>query len=370
MDDLTLDEAVEILDKQPDVVYKLDPEGIITYINPAIKQFGYEPQELTGKHIRVLIHPDDFEKVTRKTYLGKKAPGTQVVDERRTGERMTTNLEVRILPKNELPKLVEITAEVNACGHYTNGARKGNLKGTIGTIRDVSKRKKEEEKKYVRRRTESLTHLARGVAHDINNIIAAINGNLGLLNTGDNLTDDQRDKIKAAQEAVSVASDLTSKLKLFSEGKPSEKKNIDVYKIAEKALGLVQQEGIEKIIDFPPNVFYAFISKSDFEEIMLNLVTNAADAIEDKGFIKIGAAYVNDQVYISVEDNGSGMSNEVRIHAFEPAFTTKPRTGKRGQGLGLGIVYSLVKNENNGEIDLDSVEGKGTKFHIYLLKGK
>jgi len=140
----------------PDIVYSLDKHGIFTFINDAIKQFGYTPSDLMGKHFSEILHPDEVEKVSSahvlKKFAGKKTGDTEspkLFDERRTGDRKTSNLEVRFLSRMAGTKtgLVGTTTEINSSGLYDKSTEEKNkmFLGTIGVIRDITEYKKVKE---------------------------------------------------------------------------------------------------------------------------------------------------------------------------------------------------------------------------------
>ncbi len=151
-----------ILHALPDIVYKIDQDGRFTFVNDSVRILGYKPQELVGKHFSTIIHPDDVEIVSRfivlPKYSGKvtgdeKAP--KLFDERRSGERKTTNLEIRLLPKgqkqvennaDEVDGSLTIITDVAAEGYYDRDTDGRQFLGTIGIIRDISKRKRLEER--------------------------------------------------------------------------------------------------------------------------------------------------------------------------------------------------------------------------------
>lgn len=153
----------QLVQTMPDIVYTIDTEGTFTFMNEAIRSLGYEPEQLIGKHFGVLIHPDDIGYVSRARvllkYKGKAVDGKdrpKLFDERRTGERKTTGLEIRLV-KNKTGELVSgniewlskesVFIEVNASGHYNKDidSQDKKLLGTIGIIRDITTRKQTED---------------------------------------------------------------------------------------------------------------------------------------------------------------------------------------------------------------------------------
>lgn len=140
----------------PDIVYTIDQDGIFTFVSDYITQLGYQPEELIGKHFSVILHGEDLDRVSRssvlKQYVGKTTGdkgAPRLFDERRTRMRKTSNLEVRLLPKDQegtRDVLIDVVTEVSASGFYSRDVKVGDKKfmGTIGVIRDITERKKQE----------------------------------------------------------------------------------------------------------------------------------------------------------------------------------------------------------------------------------
>ncbi len=157
------EQYLNILQYLPDIVYKIDPRGNFTFVNNSVRMLGYKPEELIGQHFSKIIHPDDVKLFARqyvlKKYKGKDTSDEtppKLFDERRTGQRKTTNLSIRLIP-NKRKRIKEdrgeITAEViafgdvSSTGHYATHIQEKNKKflGTLGIIRDISERKRAEQ---------------------------------------------------------------------------------------------------------------------------------------------------------------------------------------------------------------------------------
>ncbi len=157
----------------PDIVYVLNNDGVFTFVNDSIKNLGYKPEELIGKHFTEILHPDDVEKVSSQSVLpklrGKKLGFRQqpkLFDERRTGDRKTTNLELRLVSKKAETKtgLMETVTSVAASGLYDRDVTEPGKTylGTIGIIRDITElKKKEEELKATQEKVEYLEQFLR-----------------------------------------------------------------------------------------------------------------------------------------------------------------------------------------------------------------
>ena len=238
---------------------------------------------------------------------------------------------------------------------------------------------------------DSLGTLAGGIAHDFNNILAGIMGYIDILSLeSDGFTETQKEYLKNAEIGCNRAADLISKFQALSRGSVSEKTSVDIYGVAQKIFDSMDVNTgriIEKRLDLKPGEFYVLVNPSELNQVFLNLGTNAVQALESRdikqeNYIRITAidykSGIQDRtrlpegeyIHILFEDNGIGMSGEVRRKAFNPLFTTKEKCNEKGQGLGMAIVYNIVTRIHNGHIEIESEEGKGTIIHIYLTKGQ
>ena len=245
-----------------------------------------------------------------------------------------------------------------------------------------------EEQLQIRQRMDSLGTLAGGIAHDFNNILIAIMGNIDLLRMNtDNLAPNQLKYIETALQSTQRAATLIKEIQSLSKTTVPEKTSVDIYEVAEDVFDILRvttDRLIEKVIAFKPYQFYVNANADQLHQVFLNLGTNSVSAIEEKGikqgdFIRISAedytVIKNDitglpegeYVHISFEDSGLGMSDEVKRNAFHPLYTTR-RGSHKGQGLGLAMVYNIITRYHEGHIDIETAEGNGAIFHIYLLK--
>jgi len=381
-------DALEIVKYFPDIVYHIDRNGKFIFINDAVKQLGYKPEELIGKHFRELIHPDDIGRVSRSYVLprfkGEKtgdenAPG--LFDERRTRERGTRNLEVRLVHKDyhTSPGLVEIVSDISASGHFVPSVtHEGKeFRGTIGVIRDITGKKRIEEQYHLMQRMAFFGVLAGGIRHDLNNILSSVNGYLQLaMEEKDELV--LKRYLNEADNGLKRLSDFVGTFKTLSEGRELKRNDIDLYDAARNTFDLfAEYENVDKIIDLNPGEVYVFAVKSDIEEILLNLTKNSLES--DADLIRVAAKdYIaghydrrllleGEYVDITFEDNGKGMSIDVRKRAFDPYFSTKIQPTEKSHGLGLTMVFLAVLR-NQGYIEIDPAVAEGTRLHLYLPK--
>jgi PAS domain S-box-containing protein len=258
----------------------------------------------------------------------------------------------------------------------------------IISIMDITDRRKAEEDKQLltdqlqqAMKMEAVGRLAGGVAHDFNNLLTGIIGNISLILMHMNPDDPLVGTLTEVNRAAESAAALTRQLLAFSRKQIIEPRVInlnDTLSVMRKMLVRLIGEDIEFITIPGEGLGAVKIDPGQFEQILVNLTLNARDALPGGGKVVIETANVEldkdycdlhgcsnpgPYVMLSVCDNGHGMSAEVKEHLFEPFFTTK-EIG-RGTGLGLATIYGIVK-QADGIIEIDSDEGRGTTFRIYL----
>ncbi|HHO77153.1 MAG TPA: PAS domain S-box protein [Deltaproteobacteria bacterium] len=256
--------------------------------------------------------------------------------------------------------------------------------GVVFTAVDISEKKNMEIQLVHAQKMETIGELAGGVAHDFNNILTGISGNLAMLKrTSDRAR--QLTYIETLEHISERARDLIQQLLVFTkrnEGKPI---NISVQQVFNEVLNMARKSIPKNImIDFPDfeKDYLVYMDHTQLTQVLLNLIVNAKDAIDDKqnGLISVDVQaisvdrntrrrYLLDSLgkYIKVDiiDNGCGMSNDILSKIFDPFFTTKEKGPNKGIGLGLSITYTIVKN-SGGSIQVQSEPGKGSRFSILL----
>jgi hemerythrin-like metal-binding protein/PAS domain S-box-containing protein len=245
----------------------------------------------------------------------------------------------------------------------------------------------------------AIGQLAAGVAHEINNPVGFVNSNLGSLKTYVNqllnvigayengnpeeiaaarktadlefLREDLPSLVAESQEGLSRVTKIVQDLKDFSHVDQAEHQRADLNAAIESTLNVVwneikyKAEVIRELGDIPA----VECVPAQINQVFMNLLVNAAQAIEQQGKITVRSGSENQQVWFEIEDTGKGMTEEVRNRIFEPFFTTKP-VGK-GTGLGLSISYDIIVKKHGGCLDVRSTPGKGTCFRIWLpIDGK
>jgi len=264
--------------------------------------------------------------------------------------------------------------------------------GAIITLIDNTEERRLEEQLRIRQGIDAIGALAEGFAHDYNNLLAAINGGFQLISIeSERLSDVQKRHVDDGLAACKKAVALTSQISNISKSEKDfyRKKDVELYETASKVfdlLGETTDRIIEKRNELEEGKYFVR-ADSGLQQILTNLGTNAVWAIEQRGakegdYVRIRAEEYKvkgkdttglpdgDYVHIFFEDNGIGMTEEVRKRAFEYLFTTKKRSSQKGQGLGLTTVYNTVTKHYEGHISIETEEGKGTTYHIYLPKAK
>jgi two-component system cell cycle sensor histidine kinase/response regulator CckA len=246
---------------------------------------------------------------------------------------------------------------------------------------DVTEKRALEEQFRQAQKMEAVGRLAGGVAHDFNNLLMVISGYAEVILTRLEADHSLTEKARAIQQAADRATTLTRQLLAFSRKQLLELKVVDVNVIVsdmERLLRPLIGENVQLIARLAPEAGYTRADAGQLEQVLMNLVVNAKDAMPNGGTLTIqtqavvfdhshrrGQTFIRpgNYVLLSVSDTGMGMDRETQSRIFEPFFTTKEK-GK-GTGLGLSTVYGIVK-QSGGYVLVQSEKGRGSTFHIYL----
>jgi PAS domain S-box-containing protein len=339
------------------------PEETYLWSDEVYRIFGLikEALEPTRGSFLAAVHPDDRERVEA------------AMDRIRATGRLY-EVEHRIVRPDGAVRYVREHADciVNAAGKITR---------MIGTVQDITDYKQLEEQFLQAQKLESLGRLAGGVAHDFNNLLTVINGYSELafqtLKEGDPLHESITEIRKAGESAAA----LTRQLLVFSRKQRVQAQQINLNSVVADARKMLQRlvgEDIRLSIRCDPTLGTTVADPGHVQQVIMNLVVNARDAMPNGGTIFLETANVDlddeyeerhpgvkpgSYVMLAVSDTGIGMTEEVKRRIFEPFFTTKPRG--MGTGLGLATVYGIVK-QSGGWIWVYSEPGKGTTFKTYL----
>jgi two-component system, cell cycle sensor histidine kinase and response regulator CckA len=289
-------------------------------------------------------------------------------DDRREFEALVEQVRSSPDPFRHTYRLIGPSGEVRhleAHGEVEEGA--GTPRRAYGATQDISELKRSQEQLERAQRLESVGQLAGGVAHDFNNLLAVI------LNNAECLAEEVRDeavgmRIREIDAAARSAAELTRHLLLFSRRHPSELRTIDLAAAVRDAEALLRRtigDHVQLTVDAPADLPPVRLGAGQVEQVLVNLVVNARDALPDGGTISVTVERCPNVPVLTlrVADDGVGMSKEVAEQAFDPFFTTKPRD--QGTGLGLAAVYGIA-GRAGGHVEIESGPGSGTAVTVYL----
>ncbi|MGQ9699417.1 MAG: PAS domain S-box protein, partial [Armatimonadota bacterium] len=345
-----------------DAIVITDADANIQYVNPAFERMtGYSLEEVRGKTPRILKsgkHGPEFYKDMWDTIIRGEVWTGRITNRRKDG-----------------------SLYLERCTISSVRDQSGNVLNYVAVKRDITERVALEEKLRQSQKMEAVGRLAGGVAHDFNNLLTAISGYSDLLARKMDPDDPLCGYVREIRKAADRASSLTNQLLAFSRRQVMQPKiinlNTTVADMAQMLRRLIG-EHIELKTVFGENLWCVKADPSHMEQVVMNLVVNARDAMPDGGRLIIETAnvYLDKEyaqhhqpvqpgryVMLAISDTGCGMDAETLAHAFEPFYTTKEK-GK-GTGLGLATVYGIVK-QSGGYIWVYSEPGKGTTFRVYL----
>lgn len=348
-----------LFEESKDGIFISTPDGKILDVNPALVEiYGYSSKEELIKTPveRLYLDPQEREEYRKK--LEK--------------DGFVKDYELRGVRKDGAPIILLETSSVER-------DEKGNITAYRGIIRDVTAQKKMEEQLIQSAKMEAIGRLAGGIAHDFNNILTVISGNAEILLMKTPPDSPDFNRIKQIVESSKRASELTKQLLTISKRGIFEPVVINLNDIIGDLKDIFKRL-IGEDIDFEcilePNLKNIKADRTQIEQILMNMVVNAKDAMPKGGklTIKTENRYLDEDycriypelkpgyyVLLSIIDTGVGIPPENIPRLFEPFFTTKPD----GTGLGLSTVYGIVKSLN-GNITVYSELGKGTKFNVYI----
>ena len=343
-------------------------DGMFKFCNPKTTAItGYSLKELYSIPFAEIIHPDDREMVVERHHKRLK------------GEDVPHVYKFRMISKEGKVVWVEINAVLITWESEP---------ATLNFISDITERKSTEEalresEEQLRQaqKLESVGRLAGGIAHDFNNLLTTIIGYSELISMEQDLTDTTREGIREIKSSAERAATLTQQLLAFSRKQVLQPQVIDLNRLITrlgKMLRRLVSEDIDITTKLDSNLGKIKADPGQVEQVIMNLVVNARDAMPEGGTITIETQglYLDegyhqhhpevtpgDYILLAVSDTGHGMDEKTRKHIFEPFFTTK-EVGK-GTGLGLSTVYGIVK-QSGGYIWVYSEPEQGTTFKIYL----
>jgi len=343
------------------------PDGRYLRVNHAFSELvGYTEAELLAAAPAALSHPDE-----------RDADGV-IVRELLAGTRSVDQREKRYVHKlgHVVWALVSMSVIRDPEGH----PRYLSLQA-----QDTTARKELEAQLRQAQKMEAVGRLAGGVAHDFNNLLTVMTGRSGILQQRLSPDDPCRRHVDLIQDATERAARLTRQLLALSRKQTLQPSDLNLNEILAQMRDMLQRligEDIELVVAPGEGLGRIRADPSQIEQVILNLAVNARDAMPDGGRLLLETANAElaeafarhhpgsragAHVRLAVTDTGVGMAAQVQAHLFEPFFTTKP--SGRGTGLGLAMVYSIVK-QSGGYIAVESQPGRGAAFTIYLPRSE
>ena len=361
---------VNLVDSVDGIVWEADAATLaFTYVSKqAVRLLGYPVQEWYGEGFWLRhLHPEDRERIHALTLAG-------------TAKGEDHALEYRFLARDGrilwVRDLVTVVSD------------QGRPRWRRGIMVDITGKKEEEKEKgrledqlRQAQKLEAIGRLAGGVAHDFNNKLLVILGYAELMQNTAIAPEKMRAYLSQITKAASQSRDITQQLLAFSRKEtilPQVLDLNDLVRSAHKGLGRLIREDIRFEIDLAEHLWPVHMDPGQADQVIMNLIVNARDAMENGGRLLVATANVRlDEAFVSrypdmttgeyvqltVSDTGCGMSPETRQHIFEPFYTTK-ETGK-GTGLGLATVYGIV-TQNRGLVLVESELGSGATFRVVL----
>ncbi len=353
-----------LLHSSADAIVICDTEQRTTYVSPVFTDlFGWSLEDIKGHPIPFI--PDSEMETSRSMIkdvieMGTTRHGYETKRFTRDGQTIDVSISISRYEDHE-----------------------GNSAGILQILRDISDRKKIETQLQFAQRMEAIGTLAGGLAHDFNNLMMGILGNISIMMLDTPTSNPHFEKLQKIEKLIQSGSKLTSQLLGYARKGKFELKAIDLNQIVQDSAEIFNRtrKEIEIHLDFSSTKNLVEVDRSQIEQVLFNLFINAADAMPDGGDLWLNTAIVTHSeigqkpyklepgsyAVLQVTDTGHGMDTETRNRVFDPFFTTKEMG--RGTGLGLASAYGIVK-AHAGYIDVASEVGHGATFTIYLPVSK
>jgi len=353
-------ELQTMIDSSPAMIFYKDKNKRYIRVNKAFSEFtGLPIKKIIGKRDKELFEEKSHFLQDDSADLKEIRNGKPVLNKE---ESFQTKNGIRVLLVNKIPyKDID-----------------GKTEGVIGFALDITDRRRLEEERSKASKLESLGLLAGGMAHDFNNILTAILGNISLGEALVNKDDEIYRRLKEAENACLKAKDLTQQLLTFSKGGAPIKKSTSIADlIKESAWFSLGGSNIRCEFDIADDLWYVDVDEVQITHVINNMVLNAKQAMEGGGKIKLTAenhiSRSSDKVplkagkYIRlcIEDQGHGIAEEHLSKIFDPYFTTRAQAS----GLGITTAWSIIK-KHGGYLSVESRQDVGTRFEIYLPAAK
>lgn len=361
-----------IVDSSQDAILSKTLDGIITSFNQAASRlYGYRPDEVIGKSVEVLLPPDlkgEFRAVMDQIQQGRAVPHYDTIRRRKDGSLVNVSLTIsptrghdgRLIGASAIARDItdRIASEEELCKY------RDHLEELVRDRTEALRRSLEELRRT--ERLASIGTLAAGIAHEINNPINAIlmTAQYGV-DYGEDL--DPRTAYRSIIEQAERCGRIVKGILQFARHERLQKTRCDVNDVVRQAALLAKtymaSPGLTLDFDLAPDLPELLLSRTEFEQVIVNLVKNAIEAAHGRVSLRIGTCRDEAAVLITVADDGPGMQPETASQVFDPFFSTRQHRG--GTGLGLSICHRIVA-DHAGTIAVQSRPGEGTTFLIRL----
>lgn len=333
-----------LLETANDVIYTLNNDGIITYVNKKIEEWGYKKDELIGNSFLTILSNRHQGERFRKTVTEgvRQTYEVEVID--KSGDRKYAALSISPLRSNE-GKIVEV----------------------LGIAKDITSQKLLEQQVIQAEKMSAIGQLAAGIAHEINNPLGGILNCLYNLRKKRLSPEREEEYIKSMEDGIHRVQRTVDQLLDFSQQHEPKLTSVDINNLVEGVLSLInyaiKKNGIKLKKEFAASLPQLMADQHKMGQVVMNILLNAVQAIKGKGQIRVKTFKENGWCCIEVMDNGNGIPPDILPRIFDPFFTTKD-VGK-GTGLGLAVSRGIVEI-HSGRIDVKSELGKGTTFTVKL----
>ena len=330
-------------------------DGMPVYVNRTLCDLvGYDERQFKSQHLDTYLQTTTSLDRRKSVYQEEDCRVVDTEARLKTGDGHWMDVEVSSQP-----------------------IRLGKGFGELLVIREITERKRIQQELLKARQLESIAALSGGIAHDYNNLLTAIMGNISLCLTSLDTDSPQYDWLDQAQEAALIAKELTNRLVTFSKGGMPQKETVDAGDLIEGATEFaLSGSNIEAHYTFAENLWYMDVDRIQVGQALHNIVINAREAMPEGGELSVSAwneilpesenaPVVGRHVVISIQDTGPGIAPSIVNRIFDPYFTSKEMGDERGLGLGLSIANSII-DKHGGVIGVATEEGQGARFSIYM----
>lgn len=341
-----------------DVVVIVSEDGTIRFESDAIeKVLGYKPEEVVGQDGFNFVHPEDMAKMSA------------LFGEVLHNPNSTVHAEVRTVHRDGSERIVEVVGQ-NLLGDPA-------VAGIVANFRDITERKRVEEERQRMEQQLELTgrlaavgELAAGVAHELNNPLAAVQAFAQFLAARKDLDEAIRSDVDTIYREAQRATRITQNLLSFARRHKPEKSNISINEVIDRSLELhayrMKVNNIEVKLDLDPDLPMTMADFHQMQQVFVNIITNSEQAMTDahgKGKLVVKSRKLGSMIQATFTDDGPGIAEDHLNKIFDPFFTTK-EIG-RGTGLGLSICFGIV-HEHGGNLYASSKRGEGATFVVEI----